>query len=163
MAHQQLNSSYGRKMQNRERIREFTSTLLQHGVRSNMVSEVEHGVFVSPDDTMKLNDLSAKLKQIDAKITHYKNLKVRTQHLIKGIKKTKTMRFDVVKTVSANVFNMITNVELNEILESSLGEDKDMFALIERIKSTKVQEKRRVADIDVSDTDLSDTLNDDEQ
>ncbi|KAH3780188.1 hypothetical protein DPMN_157999 [Dreissena polymorpha] len=54
-----------------------------------MVSEVEPGVFVSPDDTMKLNDLSAKLKQIDAKLTHYKNLKVRTRHLIKGIKKTK--------------------------------------------------------------------------
>ncbi|KAH3780189.1 hypothetical protein DPMN_158000 [Dreissena polymorpha] len=58
---------------------------------------------------------------------------------------------------------MLTIDVLNEILESSSGENKNIFALIERIKSTKVQEKRSVADIDVSDTDMSDTLDDDEQ
>ncbi|KAH3735901.1 hypothetical protein DPMN_042462 [Dreissena polymorpha] len=38
-----------------------------------------------------------------------------------------------------------------------------MFALIERIKSTNVEEKRKYADIDISDTEMSDTLDDDEK
>ncbi|KAH3715108.1 hypothetical protein DPMN_057814 [Dreissena polymorpha] len=38
-----------------------------------------------------------------------------------------------------------------------------MFALIERIKSSNVEEKRKYADIDISDTEISDTLNDDEK
>ncbi|KAH3846203.1 hypothetical protein DPMN_088502 [Dreissena polymorpha] len=38
-----------------------------------------------------------------------------------------------------------------------------MFALIERIKFSNVEEKRKYADIDISDTEISDTLNDDEK
>ncbi|KAH3737919.1 hypothetical protein DPMN_044517 [Dreissena polymorpha] len=38
-----------------------------------------------------------------------------------------------------------------------------MFALIERIKSSNVEEKRKYADIDISDTEISDTLDDDEK
>ncbi|KAH3708445.1 hypothetical protein DPMN_067896 [Dreissena polymorpha] len=38
-----------------------------------------------------------------------------------------------------------------------------MFALIERIQSSNVEEKRKYADIDISDIEMSDTLSVDEQ
>jgi hypothetical protein len=163
MAQQQMNSGYGRKMQNRERIQEFTSSILKHGVKSDIVSEVEPGVFFSPSDKMKMEDLTTKLKQIDTKLAHYRNMKLRMQNLIKGMKKTRNLRDDVVKTVSANVFSMIPIDVLNNILENSCGEDEDIFAMIERIKSAKVEEKRNFIDIDVSDTEMSDTMNEDDQ
>ena len=153
MAQQMLN--------NRERINEFANAVLQHGVKRNWVSEVEPGVFVSPNYSSKLEDLSKKLQQIDTKLAQYRRLKVRTQNLIKGIKKTKNLQDDVVKTVSSNVFDRIPIDVINKILGS--GEDENMFALIERIKSSNVEEKRKYADIDISDTEISDTLNDDEK
>ena len=130
-------------------------------MKRNLVSEVESGVFLSPNDYLKIKELSEKLKQIDAKLAQYKSLKVRTQNLIKGIKKTKNLQDDVVKTVSSNVFDRIPIDVINKILGS--GEDENMFALIERIKSSNVEEKRKYADIDISDTEISDTLNDDEK
>ncbi|KAH3850463.1 hypothetical protein DPMN_092874 [Dreissena polymorpha] len=161
MAQAMLTSSYVMKTNNRERIQQFANTVLNHGVKRNLVSEVESGVFLSPNDYLKIKELSEKLKQIDAKLAQYKSLKVRTQNLIKGIKKTKNPQDDVVKTVSSNVFDRIPIDVINKILGS--GEDKNMFALIERIKSSNVEEKRKYADIDISDTEISDTLNDDEK
>ncbi|KAH3706032.1 hypothetical protein DPMN_065411 [Dreissena polymorpha] len=110
-------------------------------------------VFLSPNDYLKIEELSEKLKQIDAKLAQFKSLK--------GIKKTKNLQNDVVKTVSSNVFDRIPIDVINKILGS--GEDENMFALIERIKSSNVEEKRKYADIDISDTEISDTLNDDEK
>ncbi|KAH3835665.1 hypothetical protein DPMN_109023 [Dreissena polymorpha] len=153
MAQQMLN--------NRERINEFANAVLQHGVKRNWVSEVEPGVFVSPNYSSKLEDLSKKLQQIDTKLAQYRRLKVRTQHLIKGIKKTKNLQDDVLKTVSSKVFDRVPIDVLNKILGS--GEDETMFSLIERIKSSKVEKKRNYADIDISDAEMSDTLNDDEE
>ncbi|KAH3779553.1 hypothetical protein DPMN_157356 [Dreissena polymorpha] len=153
MAQQMLN--------NRERINEFANAVLQHGVKRNWVSEVEPGVFVLPNYSSKLEDLSKKLQQIDTKLAQYRRLKVRTQHLIKGIKKTKNLQDDVLKTVSSKVFDRVPIDVLNKILGS--GEDETMFSLIERIKSSKVEEKRNYADIDISDAEMSDTLNDDEE
>jgi hypothetical protein len=65
------------------------------------------------------------------------------------------------KTVSSKVFDRVPIDVLNKILGS--GEDETMFSLIERIKSSKVEEKRNYADIDISDAEMSDTLNDDEE
>ncbi|KAH3839072.1 hypothetical protein DPMN_112494 [Dreissena polymorpha] len=156
-----LTSNYAMKMNNRERIQQFSNNVLKHGVKRNLVSEVESGVFLSPDDFLKIEKLSQKLKQIDAKLAQYKSLKVRTQNLIKGIKKTKNLQDDVVKTVSSKVFDRVPIDVINKILGS--GEDENMFAQIERIKSSNVEEKRKYADIDISDLEISDTLNDDEQ
>ncbi|KAH3807998.1 hypothetical protein DPMN_136346 [Dreissena polymorpha] len=161
MAQAMLTSSYAMKTNNRERIQQFANTVLNHGVKRNLVSEVELGVFLSPNDYLKIEELSQKLTQIDAKLAQYKSLKVRTQNLIKGIKKTKNLQDDVVKTVSSNVFDRVPIDVIYKILGS--GEDENMFALIERIKSSNVEEKRKYADIDISDTEMSDTLNDDEQ
>ncbi|KAH3777039.1 hypothetical protein DPMN_178475 [Dreissena polymorpha] len=161
MAQAMLTSSYAIKTNNRERIQQFANTVLNHGVKRNLVSEVESGVFLSPNDYLKIKELSEKLKQIDAKLAQYRRLKVRTQHLIKGIKKTKNLQDDVLKTVSSKVFDRVPIDVLNKILGS--GEDETMFSLIERIKSSKVEEKRNYADIDISDAEMSDTLNDDEE
>ncbi|KAH3751815.1 hypothetical protein DPMN_186389 [Dreissena polymorpha] len=124
-------------------------------MRSKTISieKCKHSVFLSPNDYLKIEELSEKLKQIDAKLAQYKSLK--------GIKKTKNLQNDVVKTVSSNVFDRIPIDVINKILGS--GEDENMFALIERIKSSNVEEKRKYADIDISDTEISDTLNDDEK
>ncbi|KAH3858282.1 hypothetical protein DPMN_100904 [Dreissena polymorpha] len=161
MAHAMLTSSYAMKMNNRERIQQFANTVLNHGVKRNFVSEVESGVFLSPNDFLKIEELSQKLTQIDAKLAQYKSLKVRTQNLMKGIKKTKNLQDDVVKTVSSKVFDRVPIDVINKILGS--GEDENMFALIKRIKCSNVDEKRKYSDIAISDTEMSDTLNDDEQ
>ncbi|KAH3797863.1 hypothetical protein DPMN_151452 [Dreissena polymorpha] len=161
MAQAMLTSSYAMRTNNRERIQQFANTVLNHGVKRNLVSEVEAGVFLSPNDYLKIEELSEKLKQIDAKLAQYNSLKVKTQNLIKGIKKTKNLQDDVVKTVRSNVFDRVPIDVINKILGS--GEDENMFALIERIKSSNVEEKRKYADIDISDTEMSDTLNDDEK
>ncbi|KAH3882783.1 hypothetical protein DPMN_006728 [Dreissena polymorpha] len=161
MAQAMFTSSYAMKMNNRERIQQFANTVLNHGVKRILVSEVESGVFLSPNDYSKIEKLSQKLEQNDAKLAQYKSLKLRTQNLMKGIKKTKNLQDDVVKTVSSNVLDRVPIDVINKILGS--GEDENMFALIERIKSSNVEEKRQYADIDISDTEMSDTMNDNEK
>ncbi|KAH3747991.1 hypothetical protein DPMN_182427 [Dreissena polymorpha] len=161
MAQAMLTSIYAMKTNNRERIQQYANTLLNHGVKRNLVSEAESGVFLSPNDYLKIEELSQKLKQIDAKLAKYKSLIVRTQNLMKGIKKTKNLQDDVVKTVSSNVFDRVPIDVINKILGS--GEDENMFALIERIKSSNVEETRTYADIDISGTEISDTLDNDEK
>lgn len=153
MSEQQQQINLGRKMKNKAIVHDFVNFIMNHCVKNQLIVEYGDGIYLSPNDSQRADELKMTVKLIDSKIAHYKGQRRKAINKLSNMTAAKNLKDHVFRTVGSNVLNLIQPNVLSDIL-SCTKDEQDVFAMIERIKSvTATKNSKTECTFDISDTD----------
>ena len=129
----------------------FVDTLLQKCCEKKMICEYEEEVYLSNEDSIKLDELLCKQKLIESKINRYKQEKLKAMNIIKGFKLARNLKDHLPRVLEKNIIKMISSTALSKLLETSFAGEKHIEGLIAKMNELCKQNNATICN--VSDTD----------
>ena len=141
------------RVSNKEMLNSFIDRLLDHFVRQNMVVKHEKNLMLTIENSKILEEHHALMSKIDAKIDQYSRSKANAKKWALEFEKKMNLLNHIPRVIRSNIFDVIPSDTLEEILNSSTCEEKDVYAVIEQINAMGDKMKNDDNTPDISDTE----------